>query len=70
MKSPLSLSKSATACLKRVLREIDNLKANALGILKSDEPPEDLLPAMRLQAFEVTKAVHEFSAYHNALSTE
>lgn len=70
MKSPDSLSKSANANLKRILKESQRLIANVKGILNSKEPPEDLLPSMRLQGFEINKSIHEFSAYHNARTTE
>lgn len=71
MKTEESLSKSEAAALKNAINESARINAalNCIhrGLLAS--PPKKVLPAIRGHLAELTKSVHEFSAYHNARTT-
>lgn len=67
MKEEIELFRSANARLNQVIRESERLHAIAKQ-QKEGFKPENM-PEMRRLASSITQCVHEFNAYHNALTT-
>lgn len=67
MKSETSLSKSADASLKEAIKGCTQL-LNDLRLLQKGDTAR-FMPRVRQELAELNKAVHEFNAYHNALTT-
>lgn len=68
MKSETSLQRSLSASIKQALRSADTVTEN-LYRLDEGEHPENVMEDLRDELARLTKSIHEFNAYHNALTT-
>lgn len=57
------------ASLKTALQDVDAIGL-ALEDLQEGADPKDKMESLRQSLAHLNKAVHEFNAYHNALSTQ
>jgi len=69
MKTQESLSKSAEAALKQALKSTESTHLLLLRI-KNGADPDVVITSIRLSLAELNQRVHEFNAYHNALTTD
>jgi len=70
MKTQESLSKSADAALMQALRASVSLQKYLEHLSNAPWSTPEMFPKVRTHLAELNQRVHEFNAYHNALTTD
>lgn len=70
MKSEHGLQRSILASLKTAVRANTGISDSLTTLVEIRHDIGNVMPDLRTQLAELTKAVHELNAYHNCLTTE